>query len=137
MRMNSMSFRIAAASCLIALCALAASADGTEVTRWQADTTDPERFSGTVTITGAGEEMTLGYYFVYDAQIISMNEPAAVMKPLGNDCWRADVKGEFMADIAKTMEVVFCQRGDRAYWSLLDTRGGAARLPAWVSFARP
>ena len=67
-----MSFRIAAASCLVALCALAASADGTEVTRWQADTTDPERFSGTVTITGAGEEMTLGYSFVYDAQIISM-----------------------------------------------------------------
>lgn len=136
MRMNSMNFKAAAASCLIALCAQVAGADGTEIARWEADTTDPERFAGTVTITGAGDDMTLGYSFVYDTQIISMNDPAAAMKSLGNDCWRADVKGEFMRDVAETMEVVFCQRGDQAYWSLLDTRGGAVRLPAWVSFTR-
>lgn len=136
MRMNSMNFKVAAASCLIALCTQAAGAGSSEIARWEADTTDPERFAGTVTITGAGEDMTLGYSFVYDTQIISMNEPAATMEPLGNDCWRADVKGEFMLDIAETLEVVFCQRGDQAYWSLLDTRGGAVRLPAWVSFTR-
>ena len=145
MRMNSMNFKAgnfkagnfkaAVASCLIALCTQAA-ADGAEVTRWEADTTDPERFAGTVMITGTGEDMTLGYSFVYDAQIISTNAPAAAMAPLGNECWRAEVTGEFMQDIADTMEVVFCQRGDQAYWSLLDTRGGAVRLPAWVSFTR-
>lgn len=128
-----MNFKVAAASCLIALCTQAA---GAEVARWEADTTDPERFAGTVTITGAGEDMTLGYSFVYDARVISMSEPAAAMEPLGHDCWRADIKGEFMLDNADTMEVVFCQRDDRAYWSLLDTRGGAVRLPAWVSFTR-
>lgn len=140
MRMNSMNFKAAVATCLIALWAQAAGADGTRIAQWEADTTDPERFAGTVTITGAsevaGEDMTLGYSFVHDTQIISMNEAAAPMQPLGNDCWRAHVTGEFMRDVADTMEVVFCQRGDRAYWSLLDTRGGAVRLPAWVSFTR-
>lgn len=134
--MNRMMAKAAATGCVMVPCTQAAAADGATVTRWQADTTDPERFAGTVTITETRDGMTLDYAFVYDAQIISMNAASAAMQPLGADCWRADLTGAFMLDIAGTFEVLFCQRDDQAYWSLLDTRGGAVRLPAWASFSR-
>ncbi|PZO66682.1 MAG: hypothetical protein DI498_05315 [Paracoccus denitrificans] len=118
------------------MCSQSADGAGSGGARWEADTTDPNRFAGTVTITGSGETMMLGYSFVYDAMIINANEPDVPMTPLGGDCWSAEVKGDFMRDIADRMEVVFCQRGDLAYWTLLDTRGGAVRLPVWVSFTR-
>lgn len=138
MPMNSMSSKALCAILVAAVCAPFVWAGGTDTTQWEADTSDPDRFAGSVTITGDEKERKLAYSFVYDTQIISTNDPqTAILSPMGNECWHADITGDFLQDIAPSVEVVFCERGERAYWSLLDTRGGAVRLPGWVSFTQP
>lgn len=134
--MNSTSFRLAALVCIPLLWADYAQAED-HMTVWVADTVDESRFSGTVIVAEGAGARTLRYDFIYDAQIISSNNPdTAQLAAVGDDCWHAEVTGSFLSGDDSTAEVIFCERADRAYWSLIDQRSGAIRLPRWVMLSK-
>ncbi|SFI48573.1 hypothetical protein [Jannaschia pohangensis] len=136
MNLPTIKAALAVIACL-GLWTLDATAEGPTSTQWEAETHDPDRFAGSVIVTEDGDARTLSYSFVFDSQILSTNHlKPATLEALGAACWRANVTGDFLQGVAETMEVQFCERDDHAYWTLLDGRGGAVRLPNWVRFAQ-
>lgn len=108
-------------------------ADDPSTTSWVAMSTDPSVFDGSIIISEDGKKRSLTYSFVYDAQVINSNIDTPVpMQATTEACWIGDVPNEFAPSDALPVEVLFCERGDRAYWALLASGPRAARLPAWL-----